>query len=117
MLKAILIFLIMLFFNVAIAEPNGYPGLVCDYLTKNDVNIVALQSDNYHGYSYIKFKDSNKNEFGGFLYHVNSSYNVYNQETVRIAMTAYLLNLKVNICLYEGSLVRDSSIMAIELKP
>lgn len=116
MLKVIVIFMIMSIFNIASAETNGYPGLICSSETYKKINlsVVALQSDNYNGYSYIKFKDSSNNQLGGFVYTSSSSYNEYVQEAIRIATMAYLLNLKVNVCLYESS-IYSNSIRAIEL--
>ncbi|QOV56306.1 hypothetical protein CA266_23890 (plasmid) [Serratia marcescens] len=118
MLKLIIILLICSFFNIASAETNGYPGLICssDTYKKNNLSVVALQSDNYNGYSYIQFKDSSNNKLGGFVYTRSSSYNEYVQEAIRIATMAYLLNLKVNVCLYESSFY-SNSVRAIELAP
>lgn len=109
-------FLFISVVNIASAETGGYPGLICgsDSYKKNNLSVVALQSDNYNGYSYINFKDASNNLHGGFIYYQGSSYNAYVQETIRIATMAYLLNLKVNICLYESS-VYSSSVRAIEL--
>lgn len=115
MLKVILIFMLMSFLNIASAANNGgYPGLVCSNTVYKKLSVVSLQSDNFNGYTYINFKDSNNSLHGGFVYYLGSSYNVYVQETIKIATMAYLLNLKVNICLYESS-IYSNSIRGIEL--
>ncbi len=92
-----------------------YPGFQCAYDIKKNLTVSAIQSDNYNGYSYLKFIDDKKASYGGYLYYSGSGYNINIQETMRVATMAYLLNMKINVCLFSGSSLRDSSVMAIEL--
>ncbi|CAI2534412.1 Uncharacterised protein [Serratia ficaria] len=109
------VFLPLILLSGSACAYADYPGLQCAYDIKKNLNVSAIQSDNYNGYSYLKFIDDKKASYGGYLYYSGSGYNIYIQETMRVATMAYLLNMKVNVCIFSGSSLSDSSVMAIEL--
>lgn len=102
-------------FGGAFAASSGYPGLRCENKIVENLSVISIQADNYNGYNYLEFKDDKGTKYGGFIYYGGGSYNTYVQEATRIATMAYLLGLKVNICLYESS-VYSTSVRAVELK-
>ncbi|MFJ3358451.1 hypothetical protein [Serratia liquefaciens] len=115
-------FILGLFFSICTPLANaagGYPGLVCDDLTIKDVSVTAIQSDAYHGYTYVelfgkkKEGDTKKTKFGGFVYYGGANYTYSISDMMKMATIAYFTGLSVDVCFYESAIYK-SSIRAME---